>query len=190
MTGFPWGVFQTLSTTYAAEVMPVQLRAYLLSNVNMCWLIGQILAVGIIRALVHNTSQWSYRIPFGLQWAFAVPILVGVAFAPESPWWLVRHEKPIQARKALSRLTSTGDDQFNIDETIAMMKHTNEVEKYLQNGGMGYRDCFRGSDLRRTEIACMVWITQALCGSTLTGYAAYFYEQVSSRCALTSQPDG
>ena len=35
------GVFQTLSTTYAAEVMPVALRAYLTSNVNMCWLIGQ-----------------------------------------------------------------------------------------------------------------------------------------------------
>jgi MFS transporter, SP family, general alpha glucoside:H+ symporter len=29
--------------------------------------------------------------------------------------------------------------------------------------------------LRRTEIACMVWMIQALTGSSLTGYAAYFY---------------
>jgi len=85
LCGLSWGVFQTLSTTYAAEVMPVALRAYLLSNINMCWLIGQVTGVGIIRGLVHRRSVWAYRIPFGLQWAFSVPILIGVLFAPESP---------------------------------------------------------------------------------------------------------
>jgi len=86
LCGLSWGVFQTLSTTYAAEVTPVALRAYLTSNVNMCWLVGQIIGVGVIRGLVKNQSQWSYRIPFGLQWAFALSILAGVFFAPESPW--------------------------------------------------------------------------------------------------------
>jgi SP family general alpha glucoside:H+ symporter-like MFS transporter len=73
--------------TYAAEVMPVALRAYLLSNINMCWLLGQICGVGIVRALLNalDSSQWSYRMPFGLQWAFALPIMIGVLFAPESP---------------------------------------------------------------------------------------------------------
>ena len=178
LCGLSWGVFQTLSTTYAAEVMPVALRAYLTSNVNMCWLLGQILGVGVIRGLVQNDSEWSYRIPFALQWVFAVSILVGVAFAPESPWWLVRHGKNGAAKKALLRLTQRGEDHdFNADETISMMVHTNEVEKYLNKGGVGYLDCFKGSDLRRTEIAAMVWVTQAICGSALTGFAAYFYEQ-------------
>jgi len=134
--------------------------------------------VGVIRGLVRNTSEWSYRIPFGLQWGFAVPILVGVLFAPESPWWLVRHEKVEEAKKSLLRLTTKSTDpDFNADETVAMMRHTNEVEKYLNGGGVSYLDCFKGTDLRRTEICCMVWCTQALCGSSMTGYAAYFYEQ-------------
>lgn len=176
LCGLPWGIFQTLSTTYAAEVMPVVLRSYLTSNVNLCWLIGQLLGSGVIRALVHNTSQWSYRIPFGLQWGFAIPILIGVCFAPESPWWLIRHEKPEAAKKSLQRLTQKHVD-FNADETISMMIHTNEVERYLNGGGVSYWDCFKSAaDRRRTEIACMVWITQAMCGSALTGYAAYFYE--------------
>ena len=179
------GIFQTLSTTYAAEVMPVVLRSYLTSNVNLAWLIGQLTGVGVIRGLVNNTSEWSYRIPFGLQWAYAVPILVAVWFAPESPWWLVRHNKDALAKKSLIRLTTErrnvdeDDDEgeFNPDETIAMMRHTNEVEKYLNSGGTSYLDCFKGTDLRRTEIAAMVWITQTLTGGALTGYAAYFYEQ-------------
>lgn len=177
LCGLPWGIFQTLSTTYAAEVMPVVLRSYLTSNINMCWLIGQLLGVSVVRGLVHNTSEWSYRIPFGLQWAFAVPILIGVIFAPESPWWLVRHDKIDEAKRSLLRLTSRGDHDFNADETIAMMRHTNEVEKYLNGGGVSYIDCFKGTDLRRTEIASVVWMTQALCGAALTGYAAYFFEQ-------------
>lgn len=78
-------IFQTLSTAYAAEVMPVSLRAYLTANINMCWLIGQLCGVGVVYAFVNTQSEWAYRIPFGLQWAFAVPILIGVIFAPESP---------------------------------------------------------------------------------------------------------
>ena len=34
LCGLPWGVFQTLTTTYASEVVPVALRAYLTSNVK------------------------------------------------------------------------------------------------------------------------------------------------------------
>jgi SP family general alpha glucoside:H+ symporter-like MFS transporter len=178
LCGLSWGVFQTLSTTYAAEIMPVTLRAYLTSNVNLCWLIGQLTGVGVLRGLINiksQWSQWSYRIPFALQWMWALPILVGVILAPESPWWLVRHERCKDAKKALLRLTRKRLN-FNVDETISLMAKTNEVEKLL-NKGTSYFDCFRGANLRRTEIACMAWMTQTLCGSPLTSYAAYFYVQ-------------
>jgi MFS transporter, SP family, general alpha glucoside:H+ symporter len=175
LCGLSWGVFQTLSTTYAAEIMPVALRAHLTSNVNLCWLIGQIIGTGVLRGLINIQSQWSYRIPFALQWMWAVPILAGVLFAPESPWWLVRHDQPEKAKKALLRLTSRGSN-FDPDETIQLMQKTNEVEK-SSGGSSSYLDCFRGVNLRRTEIACVVWMTQTLCGSPMTGYATYFYVQ-------------
>lgn len=178
LCGIPWGIFQTLSMTYAAEIMPIALRAYLLANVNMCWLIGQVTAVGILRGFINIPSEWSYRIPFGLQWGFALPILIGVIFAPDSPWWLVRHGRFEEAKKALLRLTSRNAGQnFNVDEAVAMLRHTDEVEKYLNSASMSYLDCFKGVNLRRTEIAGMVWATQALCGLSLTGWAAYYYEQ-------------
>ena len=176
LCGLSWGVFQTLTTTYASEVVPVALRAYVTSNVNVAWLVGQLISAGIIRGLIPLQSQWSYRIPFGLQWAFALPLLCGVFFSPESPWWLVRHGKLEAARKSLLRLTTNGLPGFSVDQTVAMMVHTNEIEKSFQ-GGTSYFDCFRGSNLRRTEITILVWVTQALCGGPLIGYAAYFFEQ-------------
>ncbi|KAF5604187.1 general alpha-glucoside permease [Fusarium pseudocircinatum] len=166
---------QALCATYAAEVVPSVIRAAILSNVNMCWLIGQLMGTGILRALIKNTSDWSYRLPFALQWAWAVPLLFLIYFAPESPWWLVRHERLAEARHSLQRLTS--NKHIDIEDTIAIMQHIDSTEKKLGYGGSNFLDLFRGCNRRRTEICCMTWSCQALCGATLTGYAPYFLEQ-------------
>lgn len=62
LCGIPWGVFQTLTTAYASEVCPTQLRAYLTTYVNLCWVMGQFIASGVLRALVTRSDQWSYRV--------------------------------------------------------------------------------------------------------------------------------
>lgn len=79
---------QTLTTSYAVEVCPVALRAYLTTYVNMMWGLGQLISVGVLRAMLSRKDEWSYRIPFALQWMWPVPLIVGICFAPESPWWL------------------------------------------------------------------------------------------------------
>jgi SP family general alpha glucoside:H+ symporter-like MFS transporter len=90
--------------------------------------------------------------------------------------WLTKQERLDEARRSLVRLAQKDTDGSKIDETL-VMKHTNDVEKYLSNEGMSFMECFRGVNLRRTEIACMVWAAQALSGNALAGYAAYFYQQ-------------
>jgi SP family general alpha glucoside:H+ symporter-like MFS transporter len=177
LMGIPWGVFQTLTCTYAAEVTPVPLRAYLTTYVNLCWVIGQFLASGVLKGVSEMEGEWAYRIPYGLQWIWPVPLIIGIFFAPESPWWLVRKERYDEAKFMLNRLTSRNrDTNFNADETISMMKHTNELEKAVSAGG-SYLDCFKGTDLRRTEIAAMTWFVQAFCGSSFMGFSTYFFEQ-------------
>ncbi|KAJ6443789.1 maltose permease [Purpureocillium lavendulum] len=175
LCGLSWGVIQTLAATYAAEVVPSGLRAHILSNVNMCWVVGQLFGTGILRIFVDGTTEWSYRIPFALQWAFALPLLIGVCFAPDSPWWLIRHERPDDARDSLHRLSNRASVAIN--DTIALMEHTNAIEKKLNYGGATYMDLFKGANRRRTEISCVVWVCQAISGAIWAGYAPYFFEQ-------------
>lgn len=52
------GMFQTLSVAYASEICPVCLRGPLTTYANICWVIGQILATGVLRGLLSNTTQW------------------------------------------------------------------------------------------------------------------------------------
>lgn len=176
LCGLPWGVFQTLTTTYAAEVCPVSLRAYLTTYVNLCWVFGQFLSSGVLKGVSGRTDALAYKLPFALQWIWPIPLIIGIAFAPESPWWLVRKGRNEEAKTQLLRLTSRNQENFNPDETLAMMVHTNEFEKSISEGTK-YLDCFKGNDLRRTEIVCCVWAVQTFCGSTFMGYSTYFYEQ-------------
>lgn len=89
LMGIPWGVFQTLTTTYAAEVCPTGLRPYLTTYVNLCWVFGQFLASGVLKGVSGINDQWAYRIPYALQWVWPVPLIIGIAFAPESPWYVI-----------------------------------------------------------------------------------------------------
>ena len=198
LLGAPWGVFQTISTVYASDVLPVRLRGYLTTYVcfkqvstkqsgntdfdryvNACWVIGQLIASIVLRAMLTLDSQWAYRIPFGLQWAFPIPIFIVVLLAPESPWWLVRQSRFKAAKTSLRRLRKQGEDESDadfdadLDETLRQLQLTNDAEKEAQSGTR-YLDCFKGVDRRRTEITCMCWIIQTLCGSTFMGFSTYF----------------
>lgn len=176
LCGLPWGVFQTITTAYASEVCPVVLRPYLTTYNNLCWVFGHFIASGVLRAMVSNNSPDSYHIPFAIQWIWPPLLIVGVYLAPESPWWLVRKNRLEEAKHAVVRLTYENDPDFDADKTVAMMEHTNQIEKEI-SAGTSYSDCFKGVDLRRTEICSIAWLTQSICGSTFIGYSTVFYEQ-------------
>ncbi|KAI1685896.1 Sugar-tr domain containing protein [Pyrenophora tritici-repentis] len=160
--------------------------------VNACWVLGQLIASIVMRGMISDMTEWSYRIPFGLQWIFPLPILVAVCFAPESPWWFIRQNRFADAKASLHRLRtkpkSVSDVEFDLVlvGTMEGMIETNDREQRMQTG-TSYKDCFKGVDRRRTEITCMVWIIQILCGSTFMGFSTYFYEQagIASSHAFT-----
>jgi MFS transporter, SP family, general alpha glucoside:H+ symporter len=165
LISIPWGVFATTGPAYAAEVAPLALRGYLTAYINLCWCTGQFIAAGVLKGLVNNPTQWSYRVPFAVQWAWPVPLFIAAYLAPESPWYLVRQNKLEQARRSLERL-SQPEHNIDYDAHIAMLVHTNKLEMEEQ-AGVSYWDAFKGTNLRRTEIACMTFLSQITNGGAL-----------------------
>ncbi|KAI2642350.1 general alpha-glucoside permease [Xylaria nigripes] len=175
--GMAWGVFQTMTVAYAAEVCPVPLRHYLTAYVNLCWIIGQFISSGVLVGLESRKDVWGYKIPFAIQWIWPVPIAIGTFLAPESPWWCIRHGQKKEAEKSLRRLArSSGFSQREADAALALMIYTDEMERQVA-GGTTYADCFKGVNLRRTEVVCMTWLAQTLSGTALGGLSAFFYQQ-------------
>jgi hypothetical protein len=114
--------------------------------------------------------------PFIIQWVWVLPLFLIVFFAPSSPWWLVRKGRLEEAERSVMRLTNpevySAQDAKN---TIAMMVHTNELEKQAA-AGTTYFDCFKGTDRRRTEIVMMTFAMQLLSGQNLIGQGVQFLQ--------------
>ncbi|KAI6784015.1 uncharacterized protein J7T54_004561 [Emericellopsis cladophorae] len=174
LCGIPWGIFQTLTTAYAAEICPAAMRGYLTAWVSMCWGAGSFLAAGTLRGSLDLSGDASWKVPYALQWIWVVPLFLVGYFAPESPWYLVRREKIPEAEHALRRLARKDFyTEQTMAQTLAFMKHTNRMEK-INAEHASYADCFRGTNLRRTGIVCMAWVVQILNGQSITNYAAIF----------------
>jgi SP family general alpha glucoside:H+ symporter-like MFS transporter len=175
LCGIPWGVFATMAPAYASEVCPMALRGYLSVYVNLCWALGQLISAGVQSGFSDGSSQWSYRIPFALQWAWPLPLFAILFFAPESPWHYVRVGDYEMAEKMVVRLASPSQRHL-AKQKVSMMAHTDELEHALE-ANTSYFQCFKGIDLRRTEIACMVFAAQPFCGSSMAGTPTYFFIQ-------------
>jgi len=136
------------------------------------------LSAAILKGLLGRTDEWGYKIPFAVQWVWPVPLLVACYFCPESPWYLVRMERYAEAEHSLARL-STGADPIEHKRAVALMQRTTNLEREMFKGS-SYWDCFKGTNLRRTEIACVAFIAQVTDGGCLVYSPTYFFEQVCS----------
>lgn len=186
LCGFGWGVFATIGPAYASEIVPLSLRGYLTSYVNLCWAIGQFIAAGVLEGLVNRTDQWGYRIPFAVQWVWPLPLMLLCWFAPESPWYKVRNDRLEDAQKILKRI-SRGVPEENLNGTLAMMVHTTKIEERTESSG-SYIQCFKGTDRRRTEICCVVFVGQLMSGSCFAYTPTYCEFILTSLINVTDKP--
>lgn len=94
--------------------------------------------------------------------------------APESPWWLVRHGRKDQALRSIKRL---GDKtEQGAQQALAMMERTVKIEE-AQGGNPTLLDLFRGTDLRRTIITCLMYASQNFAGNLIANQATFFFER-------------
>ncbi|KAL4768443.1 general substrate transporter [Aspergillus nidulans var. acristatus] len=175
LCGIPWGMFATIGPAYSSELLPMAVRPYLTAYTNMCFAIGQFISMGVLQSLLNRPDEWSYRIPYAVQWTWPAPLCVIAIFMPESPWWQVRHGQYAAAEKTVQGLMAKSE-KHNARQVVAMMIHTDNIESEIE-AGSSYLDCLRGSNLRRTEIACVTFAGQVLSGSQFAYSGTYFFEQ-------------
>jgi MFS transporter, SP family, general alpha glucoside:H+ symporter len=141
--------------------------------VNLSFVIGQLIASGVLAGTQSRNDRWSYDIPFLVQFVFPIIILVLLPFCPESPYHLVRKNKIDEAEHALKRLMHPSMDAKAALSHIQLITALEMEERDTTT----FIDCFRGTDRRRTIISTMVYAIQPLVGNFLViGYAVYFFE--------------
>ncbi|KAI1342327.1 maltose permease [Xylariaceae sp. FL0016] len=173
LEGVPWGIFIANSPAYASEIVPLALRGACTATVQMSWSIGSIIVAAATYGYNGRNDQWAWRVPIALQWVFPTPILLLVFFAPESPWWLARRGRKEEALRSIKRLSSKNEDP---QQKLAMIERTVEIEAN-KGGSPTLLDLFKGTDLRRTTITCLMYASQNFAGNLIANQATFFFEQ-------------
>ncbi|KAJ5494453.1 Major facilitator superfamily domain general substrate transporter [Penicillium fimorum] len=141
----------------------------------MCFATGQLIGAGVLQSFIDRPDDWSWRIPFAIQWIWIPFLFVACIFMPESPWYLVRQGKFLEAEQTVKSLMMESEKP-QARPLVALMVHTNDLERDITEG-TSYADCYKGTDLRRTEIACVSFIGQITCGAQFAYSATYFFQQ-------------
>ncbi len=132
LIGIAVGADSAIATSYIAEYAPKEKRGKL--AIMQQW----VLTVGILTAYLVGILTFALApgLAFTLDWRIllilaAVPALIGLGFRiymPESPRWLILHEKFDKAIAAIKR--------FGIDTTEQELKETHDYLKSKETKGM------------------------------------------------------
>ncbi len=123
--------------------------------------------------IVNNSTQnrddsGSYRIPIAIQFAWAIILIVGLLFLPETPRYLIRKGDHEKAARALGRLRRLPADDPSIVSELAEI-HANHKHE-LSMGQASYLDCFREPMIKRQLTGMAVQALQQLTGINFIFY--------------------
>ncbi|OTA98242.1 hypothetical protein M426DRAFT_70186 [Hypoxylon sp. CI-4A] len=169
--------FITFSNTYIVECAPPQLRAVCSAMFAVTINIGTIIGAVVDERTSHILGRLAYQIPLACLFIFPTLLSIFIFFIPESPRWLVLHNRRQEAERSLAFLR--GDSlapEFLQEELVEIIRGVEEEKS--DASASSFIDIFRGSNLRRTIICVAVAVSRASSGVwVFLSYGTYFFQQ-------------
>lgn len=167
LIGLAIGADSAIATAYIAEYAPSNRRGAL--SMLQQWMItvgilaAFIVALIILWALPSSARTLDWRLILGIG---ALPALVGVVLRtrmPESPRWLLRHDRHEDTRRALAKLgtdVTLDDIEFTARQLRAADRRTEQVRRRIWTPGVK----------RALIVVCVFFIFQQISGINVPLY--------------------
>lgn len=176
VSGIGMGFISSSATVLLAEVTPKESRGRYacaqLSSLNFGICLSYWINYGMSK---HFTGSIVFRFPISFQLFIIMPIILLTFTVPESPVWLMYHDRSIEARKVLSGLEGNKLNDHTIEGRFRELETNVIYEKSTKD--LGYKSFFQDDGLntrKRLLIGCSVQSFQQLGGCNLIVYHAHF----------------
>ncbi|CAE6456938.1 unnamed protein product [Rhizoctonia solani] len=189
ITGLGNGLNTSTVPAYHAECAAPDKRGYLIM------IEGSLITFGIMVSywidfgfffLKNSSAQW--RAPVALQIVFALVMIVGVEFLPDSPRWLVNQGRHAEALAVISALEDKPHDHPDVQRTFLAIREAALAEHTLSEKGKPQKSKFnlgellhggRQQNFRRATLGVVIQAFQQITGINLiTYYATLLFERL------------
>ncbi|KAJ5585219.1 MFS general substrate transporter [Penicillium hispanicum] len=175
--GIAIGVITTTARTYISETTPPCLRGSALALLPTFTMVGELVGSITIFMSSGGDNSNSYLVTFNSMWPFSAVVFLIALFVPESPTFLTRTGRVLDAHSSLQKLYTVDQD---CGQLLKEMQGSLELEK--QRGRQAsYWECFREGNLRRTMIVAFASLMPALFGLPLLSHASYFLQLIGMK---------
>ncbi|GAM90593.1 hypothetical protein ANO11243_086380 [Dothideomycetidae sp. 11243] len=174
IAGFGVGFVSAINILYMSEVAPRKVRGAIVSCYQFAITIGLMLAAIVTNSVSGRNDTGAYRIPIGIQFAWAIILAVGLFLLPESPRYFVKKQRLDEAVKALARVRGQPADSDFVQDELAEIQANYEYE--MQVGEVSWLGCFKGglgvrnSNVRKVVVGILLQMMQQWTGVNFIFY--------------------
>ncbi|KAI8328962.1 general substrate transporter [Chlamydoabsidia padenii] len=187
IAGLSIGGLSMLVPLYQAEIAPPEIRGSLVSLQQLSITFGILISFWIDYGFQHLTSEAQWRVPFCIQIALGVCLIIGIFFFPFSPRWLMSKGRDDEALQVLSQLRRLPINHPRVQEEYRDIKVSVVFEQRLEAirfpgytglmgqfkiGCYGYWELFKPGMIKRLFIACTIQFFQQFTGINAIIYYA------------------
>ncbi|KAF2854865.1 MFS lactose permease-like protein [Plenodomus tracheiphilus IPT5] len=164
LLGFGASIASAAGPAYTVELAHPAYRGTMAGMYNNFWWVGNILAGWTTYGtnLHMNTSSWAWRIPTIVQCLIPAVVMACIMFFPETPRWLLAHDRREEAIAIMAKYHGDGDEnsplvQLQLHEITEDFSATRS-----DNPWWDFRELVntRGSRYRLFMVICMAFFGQ------------------------------
>lgn len=172
--GLGVGLLSATIPLYQSETAPKWIRGTLVGCYQLSITIGLFLAALVNNATKNRADTGSYRIPVAIQFGYAIIIIIGMLYLPETPRYWIKRGKLANAANSLSRLRRLPAEDPSVQQELAEIE-THYIEE-ASLGNASYISCFQKPLRKRLFTGIGLQALQQLTGVNFIFYygTAYF----------------
>ncbi|GAA5915313.1 hypothetical protein JCM6882_005187 [Rhodosporidiobolus microsporus] len=158
IAGFAVGIASAIVTTYQAELTKPEIRGRIVSIQQLAITIGIFLQYFVQYGCSYIEGKASFRLPWALQLIPGLVLGSLMFLFPESPRWLMDHDRAEEALQILADVHAKGDteDKFVQLEYLEIKK---QIEFDKTQAAKSYMDLLKPDVRRRVFLGC----TEQMC---------------------------
>jgi len=176
VSGLSVGVSSAIVPIYQSEITAPAIRGRMVSLQQWSITWGILIQYFIQFGCSYINGVASFRVPWGLQMIPAIILSTGMLMFPESPRWLVDHDREPEALEILADLHGGGDQN---NELVVLEFEEIKQQVYFERteGAKSYADLFRPGIFRRVTLGCSLQMWSQLTGmNVMMYYIVYVFQ--------------